>query len=493
MTFDYRVTVSADETVTLVLDKGSYRAPLGANHLTRQLVERLDRFVARHAEVCEVDDLRLLGSALFQILFEGGEAVQFAVSDSNIVKTFDPVPGRTLGTILRGRMAGQAPTAVRLSLEFAPAQSALAKFPWEFLYIQSQPGHGFFAVDEDISLSITRLVSPMVTRSLKSPLKVLVVSAAPSSLGKVDNIDLIATTIQNQLKRLGALEFEHIVQVTWKGLESHLEKAGKDGPDIVHFIGHGNLNPGGKSVLAFIPDPDSRSRLPRNLQDQDAPPPDVDWVDVGDLANLVRNAPPWLFFLQSCKGSASDVQVEAARSAAQQFADVAVPFVVAMQYEIANDDAAIFSETFYKTLSAREPVDNAVREGRKKLGKKRPAWQHRRFATPVVYLRSDEQVLNVADAGSLQVSAGTPLCPYKCGRALSDLDSRECACDQNRMLRYCTENHVNRIDALECINRRCTGVLPPLSQPGAMPLAMPFASEAAPAAPIAAQRDPTAA
>lgn len=178
-------------------------------------------------------------------------------------------------------------------------------------------------------------------------------SAAPRQLGKVDNIDLIATTIQNKLGQLGRLDFRHLAGVTWKALQSNLDAAAQVGnsPDILHFIGHGDLN-NGRSVIALMRDPDDTSRLPRELRDQDAAPDSVDWCDVGELARQLRLAPPWLLFLQTCKGASTATQVEGARSAAQQLADVKVSFVVAMQYEIENNDAAIFAETFYACVGA---------------------------------------------------------------------------------------------------------------------------------------------
>lgn len=274
-------------------------------------------------------------------------------------------------------------------------------------------------------------------------------SAAPRQLGKVDNIDLIATTIQNKLGQLGRLDFRHLAGVTWKALQSNLDAAAQVGnsPDILHFIGHGDLN-NGRSVIALMRDPDDTSRLPRELRDQDAAPDSVDWCDVGELARQLRLAPPWLLFLQTCKGASTATQVEGARSAAQQLADVKVSFVVAMQYEIENNDAAIFAETFYACVGAGGMIDDAVRVGRTKLGNQRPAWQHRRFATPVVYLRSDDQVLRITEpAAPARTGRGAQLCPY-CKRNPLDLDSSECACSENKPIKYCSENHANRSNAL---------------------------------------------
>lgn len=130
----YTVTARKDGCAELQLDGRRYEAPIGKDDLMRQLVRRLDRLVAKHVEACEVEDLRLLGRALFQLLFEGGQAVQFAISDEG-KKSFFPEAGRTLGQVLSRNLEQHRKTPVRLELVFEPSQADLAKYPWEFLYV----------------------------------------------------------------------------------------------------------------------------------------------------------------------------------------------------------------------------------------------------------------------------------------------------------------------------------------------------------------------
>ena len=89
-----------------------------------------------------------------------------------------------------------------------------------------------------------------------------------------------------------------------------------------------------KSVIAF-----QRTAEDMRLEQIDSGNPDHqaspggDWHDIADLAANLRRAPPWLLFLQTCKSASGDTKVEGSRSAAQQIADVDVPFVIAMQYK----------------------------------------------------------------------------------------------------------------------------------------------------------------
>jgi hypothetical protein len=74
-----------------------------------------------------------------------------------------------------------------------------------------------------------------------------------------------------------------------------------------------------------------------------------------------------------------------------------IPAVVAMQYEITNEQALIFARSFYQQLARGRPIDEAVREGREALGQqevgRHKAWGDRSFATPVTYLCSEKAIV----------------------------------------------------------------------------------------------------
>jgi hypothetical protein len=61
-----------------------------------------------------------------------------------------------------------------------------------------------------------------------------------------------------------------------------------------------------------------------------------------------------------------------------------------MQYSIRAYDAANFARMFYENLAKGADVDEAVRAGRHALGD--PEYNHPRFGTPVIYLRTEERL-----------------------------------------------------------------------------------------------------
>ena len=486
------LTVGANRRVVMEFDDCIYEAPICDTPLEQLIVARLDRLVTRHAELCEQADLRLLGQTLFNILFGGNAS---AVTISKVTGAcFSEDQKRPLGDIFRAQIAANR---VRLNLVFAPEMAEFARYPWEFLFILTDAENGFFAAGEESTLSITRIVPPPLKRAAPgSPLKVWIAWAAPNELGGLI-VDATIATMNAKLAQRMRIEATELRDVTWQVLTDRLRVAGPNGPDILHFIGHGRLADD-KSAIAFQRSNEDveLERIRLDKLDQDAgvkPNPNrvisrVDWRDVADLAAQLRGAPPWLLFLQTCEGAATSANMQVSRSAAQQIAGAGVSFVVAMQYKIANDDAQSFAVTFYDRLGNGDTIDQAVRAGRIELGKVTPVWGHRRFATPVVYLRSNDQVL-VSSGVTAAPAPGEPTCPYKFDDCRHiDITSSECGCPRNKALVYCRKGHPNRDNVSNCTNRFCGEPL--AAQPGftATPLsALP--ERGAAAAPTAAPRD----
>jgi uncharacterized protein YceH (UPF0502 family) len=69
-----------------------------------------------------------------------------------------------------------------------------------------------------------------------------------------------------------------------------------------------------------------------------------------------------------------------------------IPVVVAMQYEVANATASVFSSEFYKRLGKGEPVDIAAQNGRRQIALE-THYKNRDFATPVIFMNVQDGYL----------------------------------------------------------------------------------------------------
>jgi hypothetical protein len=240
-----------------------------------------------------------------------------------------------------------------------------------------------------------------------------------------------------------------------------LDEGGR--PDIVHFMGHGQVtDKGGEVALCKTKEQLDADRGVATLEGRSQSVREADWQDGTQLKALFRDQPPWLFFLHACE-TASTTNVEALRSVAQQIALANVPCVIAMQYEIATEDAELFSEHFYNALAQGLPIDDAVRAGRTRLGKRDPAWGHRRFATPVVFLRTNNLSLvesrpAAAAMSAVPAASGKEDCPYPdCEWKVSSAQQL-CSCQKRRDLKRCENvecRRVNSDDAPQCVYCKC--------------------------------------
>ena len=119
-------------------------------------------------------------------------------------------------------------------------------------------------------------------------------------------------------------------------------------PDIVHFIGHGFLEPGGRPMLA-IGDPDDPDRR-RATWGPDA------------LRGLFRRRAPRLLVLEACRSAQSRDAGKPDITRACLQAGVAA--VIGMQAPIDGAAAVRFGRTLYDALIDGTPVDVAVADAR---------------------------------------------------------------------------------------------------------------------------------
>jgi hypothetical protein len=158
-------------------------------------------------------------------------------------------------------------------------------------------------------------------------------------------------------------------------------------PDIFHFIGHGK-----SGQLALSRDPDE-VQADRDTSPKGTKVREHTLYNATDVTQLFANHMPRLVFLHACE-TAVGGSVESFSNLARELVKSGVPSVIAMQYEIKNEDAALFANTFYKEIAKGSYLDEAVCRGRAQLSEpkdnKKP-FGDRRFGTPVVYFQQNSR------------------------------------------------------------------------------------------------------
>ena len=254
----------------------------------------------------------------------------------------------------------------RLRLVLSVTAPELAAIPWETLFdpdrsayvclqtplVRNIPAPGFVPTPLDIA----------------PPLRILCVVSAPRNLPLMDaDIEI------EHLKRALAdgiaerrVEIDFVRQATWRSLHARL----LSGPwHVVHFIGHGDFDPGkGEGCVALVAD-DGRS----------------DMVEASRFIELLDEADPTprLVVLNSCaSGRAAADDMFAGTAAA--LARGGINAVAAMQFTVTDSAAVRFAEGFYTALSEGRAVDRALLSARKAILGLPGTLE---WVTPVLYLR----------------------------------------------------------------------------------------------------------
>ena len=277
--------------------------------------------------------------------------------------------------------AERAGGRLRIVLRLHPPE--LAVLPWELLFSDH---HGGYLCRRSPMVRYVDAPEPVRPLTVTPPLRVLGMTALPGDLAALD-----ADAEQHRMQQLLApLQARGLVAVDWVAGQSWeaAQEALYAGCHVFHFIGHGGFDPDrGEGVIAFA---DDRGR--RQL------------VAASALADLLSVADPMprLVVLNSCQtaaGADADVFSSTAATLVRT-----VPAVVAMQFAITDDAAAVFSRAFYQALVHNRGVDEAVRAGRIAL----TGWNADtlEWVTPVLYLRSrDTQLFDLTSGGAVPPAA----------------------------------------------------------------------------------------
>ena len=168
----------------------------------------------------------------------------------------------------------------------------------------------------------------------------------------------------------GLAELHWAPSATWADLQDLL----LDGEwHVLHFIGHGDFDPGREEGVLALEGEDGRADL----------------VAAHRLVDLLRQARPMprLVVLNSCSGAAAGAS-DLFSGTAAALVRGGVSAVAAMQYEISDPAAVAFARGFYAAIARGRGVDDAVSSGRVAilgLSDRTLEW-----VTPVLYLRGHD-------------------------------------------------------------------------------------------------------
>lgn len=273
---------------------------------------------------------------------------------------------------LYSRSLGLAGGRLRLVLRFQldekdPRLSLLHSLPWELVY--EPDARDFLGLSRLTPivrfLDVPRPAPPL---PLPSPLRILVAPAAPDG-----HAPLHLDTERQEI--LDAWEVSPGVDVVVRDLAGSGALRNvllKETFHVLHFMGHGEVDPvTGTGVLFFAGPDGARVKVSGETLA----------TVLKDLGNLR------LVFLNACESGRTPEGAEV-----DPFAGVAtalvlggLPAVIGMQLPILDDAAILFSRTVYDRLAAGDPLDAAITEGRQALHSTRPETVE--WAIPVLFTR----------------------------------------------------------------------------------------------------------
>lgn len=278
---------------------------------------------------------------------------------------------------------------IRLRLEDAPQ---LAEVPWEYLYPSGLRQFLVLSTRTPI-VRYLELPQPVAALRVTPPLQVLVVVSSPSNLATL-NVEAEVQRIRGalaSLERAGQVRVTVIPAPAADGARTHaslmdVRRALRSGGfHVLHFIGHGGfVDATGEGMLAFEDE---------NLL--------AHMVSGTTLATTISGFDSLrLVLLNACEG-ARQSPADPLGGVAQSLVKLGnVPAVVAMQFEITDEAATVFSSEFYAAIADGYPIDAALAEARVAVFSDNNDVE---WGTPVLYLRaSDGRIFDVA-GGAQQI------------------------------------------------------------------------------------------
>jgi WD40 repeat protein len=245
---------------------------------------------------------------------------------------------------------------------------ALTNVPWEYLYDEE---YGFLGLSPETALvRSVELLATVPPFPVSPPLRVLAMISAPVDAPELqgdEEWDKLNGSLADLADR-GMVQVDRLEAGTLAALQRPLRLREYH---VLHFVGHGYYDDDAQDGALALEGPNGKTRL----------------VTGRDLGMMIRGHRSLrLVVLNACEGarSASD---DPLGGVAQALVRQGIPAVIAMQFEISDPAALVFSRSFYQAIADGLPVDVAMVEARKAMF----AEGHEvEWATPVLYLRSPD-------------------------------------------------------------------------------------------------------
>jgi len=321
---------------------GRFKLPFHARDM-ENFVLRMSRGrrAVRRMETPETSRAQDFGRDLFEALFQGDVRDVYRTSLAE---------------------ARRADRGLRITLQLTQVPE-LMDVPWEFLY------------DEPSFLSISAwtpvvryldLSRPRAPLSVRPPLRILGMVSSPD-----DCVPLNCEEERARLqKALDPLIADGRVELQWTedaSLSALLRTLQRNTFHVFHYIGHGAYDQTADDGVLLLEGP------------QGGEP-----VSGGRLGTILcEHRSLRLAVLNACEGARTS-ETDPYAGVASSLVQRELPAVIAMQFEITDEAAIVFSEFFYDALALGQPVDNALAYARQGVyaGGNDVEW-----ATPVLLMR----------------------------------------------------------------------------------------------------------
>ena len=292
-------------------------------------------------ESVDLQSVEELGESLFDCLFSGDIAQRY----------------RSSLAIARSQDVG-----LRLRLGFSDAPT-LIDIPWELLFDSDNNDYLGLSTETPIIRKLDLASLPRL-RQVEECLQVLVMISSPKGHAPLDveseweRIRQATETLQKS-KRIVLTRIEPSLLALQRQLR-------KGEFHIFHYIGHGGFSRLDNDGVLVLEDREQKGDL-------------VSGQQLGTILN--NHSSLQLAFLNSCHGGRTSV-ADPFAGVGQALLQKRVPAVIAMQFEITDEAAIIFSEEFYSALVDGYSIETAVAEARKMIF---ASGNKLEWATPVLY------------------------------------------------------------------------------------------------------------